>query len=155
MGLNVFSWLLKRFQVEPTPPQVDTSGSIKAVPHSRPGQLPVGTIVIGCSNEWVPMVIGQITGYDDRFGTIPFIADCIRGKELMCFSALTVYSDEAFSRLVLMNPYERFNHVASHIEIELDKPKRGEDLSVAEYLFRVGVYLASINKQPSHETLSM
>lgn len=153
--MNVFTrlrtWLHGQSKSSPATPK----GSLGKTPQARPTQttvgnnIPVGTLVIGCPNEWQPMVVGTITGYDERFGNIPFIADWIRGEELMCFSPLTIYSDEAFSVLVLMNPYERYNFVSLYSAVEMDKPKRGEDLTMQDYLARVGVGLAK------HETRSM
>lgn len=149
--MNIFtrlrSWLNGHTQATTS----DPADTLAQTPQARPEhqQLPVGTLVIGCPNEWGPMVIGTINAYDERFGTVPFIDDWISGEDRMVFSPLTVFTEEAFSILVLMNPYARFNFVSKYCEVEMDKPKRGVDISTEEYVTRVGMRLAA------HEAHSM
>lgn len=144
MPMNPFTWLSAWLCARKDNPASAEGEPLGPSRGARLEQLPVGSLVIACPNEWQPMVIGTIKGYEGRFGNIPFVTDWVSGEEVMCFAPLTVFSDEAFALLVLMNPYERFNHVAMYAEVELGKPKRGNDIPVEEYISKVGVGLAAL-----------
>jgi hypothetical protein len=98
---------------------------------------PVGTAVIGISNEWDDMTIGRITGYEESMPEIPIVKNFIDGKEYIMFSVLIYFDKEILETLCKLNPYERYNIACRGLVIvRKDKPKlnTGRLLTFEDYV---------------------